>query len=256
MYGDILEYYFRLQFSAFWSMHDKTLSWENANFKMYPPPPPPKKWITSRKKLTPQPPPEKSRTSWQETQVTGNILIPWETLSFWKNISLPPHPPPSKTENLNLQENEKTSLLVKVSTTLKLPQLLWKSLKPPTWKVLNISKSPNSIGKIFNSFEVTRPIKPSPYEKISIPENLTPFRKLRIQSCYIHVKIEINLPENISPPPRNLPNPLNKLNTTEIIPTPPEKISNTSESISTPPKIFKPLPEKSQPHRKTPPLQK
>ena len=57
------------------------------------------------------------------------------------------------------------------------------------------------------------------------------------------MKIEINLPENISPP-RNLPNPLNKLNTTEIIPTPPEKISNTSESISTPPKIFKPLPEK------------
>ena len=37
------------------------------------------------------------------------------------------------------------------------------------------------------------------------------------------MKIEINLPENISPPPRNLSNPLNKLNTTEIIPTPPEK---------------------------------
>ena len=63
------------------------------------------------------------------------------------------------------------------------------------------------------------------------------------------MKIEINLPENISPPPpRNLSNPLNKLNTTEIIPTTPEKISNTSESISTPPKKFKPLPEKSQPH--------
>ena len=63
------------------------------------------------------------------------------------------------------------------------------------------------------------------------------------------MKIEINHPENISPPPRNLSNPLNKLNTTEIIPTPPEKkIPNTSESISTPPKKFKPLPEKSQPH--------
>ena len=36
----------------------------------------------------------------------------------------PPPPPPSKKENLNLQENEKTSLLVKVSTTLKLPQPL------------------------------------------------------------------------------------------------------------------------------------
>ena len=26
MYGDFLEYYFKLQFSAFWSMHEKTSS--------------------------------------------------------------------------------------------------------------------------------------------------------------------------------------------------------------------------------------
>ena len=39
MYGGFLEYYFRLQFSAFWSMHDKTSSRYNANFKMNPPPP-------------------------------------------------------------------------------------------------------------------------------------------------------------------------------------------------------------------------
>ena len=38
LYGGFLEYYIRLQFSAFWSMHDKTLSSENANFKMYPSP--------------------------------------------------------------------------------------------------------------------------------------------------------------------------------------------------------------------------
>ena len=38
MYGGVFEYYFRLQFSAFWSMHDKTLSCENANFKMDPSP--------------------------------------------------------------------------------------------------------------------------------------------------------------------------------------------------------------------------
>ena len=43
MYGDFLKYYFRLQFSAFWSMHDKTSSRENANYKMYPHPPPQKK---------------------------------------------------------------------------------------------------------------------------------------------------------------------------------------------------------------------
>ena len=33
-------------------------------------------------------------------------------------------PPPRHQKNLNLQENEKTSLLVKVSSTLKLPQAL------------------------------------------------------------------------------------------------------------------------------------
>ena len=37
-YGGFMEKYFKLQFSAFWSMHDKTSSWENANFKIYPSP--------------------------------------------------------------------------------------------------------------------------------------------------------------------------------------------------------------------------
>ena len=64
------------------------------------------------------------------------------------------------------------------------------------------------------------------------------------------MKIEINHPENISPPPRNLSNPLNKSNTTKIITTLPEKIPNTSVNISTPPKNLNPslknlnLPEK------------
>ena len=57
-----LEYYFRLHFSAFWSMHDKTSSSENANFKMYPPPSQ-KTELPPEKKLTPRPPPEKPRTS-------------------------------------------------------------------------------------------------------------------------------------------------------------------------------------------------
>ena len=81
----------------------------------------------------------------------------------------PPPPRHQKKENLNLQENEKTSLLVKVSTTLKM-------------KILNFSKK--NIGKVFNSFEVTRPIKPSPHEKIPIPENLTPFRKLQFSHAH------------------------------------------------------------------------
>ena len=53
----------------------------------------------------------------------------WEYLNRMTNLKLLAkyQPPPShhqKKENLNLQENEKTSLLVKVSTTLKLPQPL------------------------------------------------------------------------------------------------------------------------------------
>ena len=53
MYGGFLEYYFWLQFSAFWNMHDKTSSWENANFKMYPSP---KKLNYLQKKSYPPPP--------------------------------------------------------------------------------------------------------------------------------------------------------------------------------------------------------
>ena len=52
MYGDLVEYYFRLRFSAFWSMHDETSSGENANFKMYPPPPK-KKELPPEKKVNP-----------------------------------------------------------------------------------------------------------------------------------------------------------------------------------------------------------
>ena len=106
--------------------------------------------------------------------------------------------------------------------------------------MLNFSKNPNPIGKIFNSFEVTRSIKPSPHEKILIPENLTPFRNFNLP---MHMKIEINHPENIStppPPPQKSFKSPEQLNTTEIIPNPPENIPNTSESISTPPKNLNP----------------
>ena len=54
LYGGFLEYYFRLQFSAFWSMHDKTSSSENANFKMYSSPK--KTELPPEKKLPPPSP--------------------------------------------------------------------------------------------------------------------------------------------------------------------------------------------------------
>ena len=92
-----------------------------------------------------------------------------------------PDPPTIKKENLNLLENitpRKSFNHPKIaSTIMKKPQT-------PHLKNSKFLKNPNSIGKMFNSFEVTRPIRPSPHENISIPENLTPFRKL--QSCYAH----------------------------------------------------------------------
>ena len=157
---------------------------KNANFKMYPPPP--KKTELPSEKINPP----------VTTRKISNILTRnsshWEYLNPMRNLKLlekyqPPPPPPSKKkQNLNLQENEKTSLLVKVSTTLKLPQpcIMKKPQTPHLKNSQFLKKKPNSIGKIFNSFEVTRPIKPSPHEKISISENLTPFRKL--QSSYAH----------------------------------------------------------------------
>ena len=105
-----------------------------------------------------------------------------------------PNPPPrhQKKENLNLQKNitpRKSFNHPKIASTfMKKPQT-------PHLKILNFSKNPNSIGKVFNSFEVARPIKPSP---ISIPENLTPFRKL--QSSHAHENRKL-ITLKISPPP-------------------------------------------------------
>ena len=66
-YGVFLEYFFKLQLSSFWRVymvkfcHQKTLI-----LRCIPPP---------NKKIN-LPPPEKSRTPWQETQVTGNNFNP------------------------------------------------------------------------------------------------------------------------------------------------------------------------------------
>ena len=47
----------------------------------------------------------------------------------------------------------------------------------------------------------------------------------------MHMKIEINHPENISPAPRNLSNPLNKLNTTVMIPKKSQTLSKASPHL-------------------------
>ena len=97
-----------------------------------------------------------------------------------------PPPPPSAIKKRKSQSTRKRKNITprKSFNHPKIASTIMKKAQTPHLKILNFSKNPNSIGKVFNSFEVTRPIKPSPHEKISIPENLTPFRKL--QSSHAH----------------------------------------------------------------------
>ena len=78
---------------------------------------PPKTELHPEKKVTPPPPRPPRNSSHLE------YLNPMRNVKLLEKYQPSPSPP-SKKENLNLQENEKTSLLVKVSTTLKLPQPL------------------------------------------------------------------------------------------------------------------------------------
>ena len=52
----------------------------------------------------------------------------------------PPPPRHQNKINLNLQENEKTSLLVKVSTTLKIASTIMKKASNPPLEKLSISQ--------------------------------------------------------------------------------------------------------------------
>ena len=71
-----------------------------------------------------------------------------------------------------------------------------------------------------------------------VPKNSTQLLNInttKFQVVRDRASLEINHTENISPPPRNLSNPLNKLNTTEMIPSPPPpKKSQTLPKVSPP----------------------
>ena len=97
-----------------------------------------------------------------------------------------PNTPPAIKKKRKSQSTKKRKNITprKSFNHPKIASTFMKKPQTPYLKILNFSKNPKSIGKVFNSFEVIRPIKPSPHEKISIPENLTPFRKL--QSSHAH----------------------------------------------------------------------
>ena len=63
MYGGFLEYYIKLQFSAFWSMYDSMIKLRHERMLISRCIlPPPKNELPPEKKLTPALPTEKSRT--------------------------------------------------------------------------------------------------------------------------------------------------------------------------------------------------
>ena len=136
-YGVFLEYYFKLRFRASWSVHGKALSWENANFKMYP----------SKINWTSHPlenfeHPDKKLNS------LGIILIPWENLNPTEKYQ----PSPSKKKS---QSTSKTSFIVKVSTIQKSLNHHEKA-STPTLEIFLISPEIfNPLWKLFNSLEVT-----------------------------------------------------------------------------------------------------
>ena len=96
----------------------------------------------------------------------------------------PPPPSPSKKRKSQSTRKRKNITTRKSFNHPKIASTIMKKPQTPHLKILNFSKNPNSIRKIFKSFEVTRSIKQSPHEKILIPEKLTPFRKL--QSSHAH----------------------------------------------------------------------
>ena len=85
---------------------------------------PPKTELPPEKKLPPPPGHHLKSLEHPDKKLKSlGISYPMRNLKLLEKYQPSPSPP-SKKENLNLQENEKTSLLVKVSTTLKLPQPL------------------------------------------------------------------------------------------------------------------------------------
>ena len=109
--------------------------------------PPKKTELSPGKKLTP-PPPEKSRTPWQETQNTGNILIPWETLSFRENISLPP--PRHQKKKISIYTRKRKNIAPRKSFIHpKIASTIMKKPQTPHLKNSQFLKNPNSLGKNF-----------------------------------------------------------------------------------------------------------
>ena len=148
-------------------------------------------------------PPEKSyplppATTWKISNTLARNSSHWEYPNPMRNLKLLEkyQPPPAIKKKKSQSTRKRKNITPRKSFSHpKIASTIMKKPQTPHLKILNFSK--NSIGKVFNSFEVTRPIKPSPHENISIPGILTPLESFNLP---MHMKIEINHPENISPP--------------------------------------------------------
>ena len=111
----------------------------------------------------------------------------------------PPSIPLSKKRKSQSSRKRKSITPRKSFNHPKIASTIMKKPQSPHLKIPNFSKNLNCIGKVFNSFEVTRPIKPSPMRKSQFLKIEPPLESFNLP---MHMKIEINHPEYISPPPQ------------------------------------------------------
>ena len=99
-----------------------------------------------------------------------------------------PSPPPRHQKKRKSQSTRKRKNITPRKSFFNNPKITSTIMKKPHTPHLKnsqfLKKKPNSIRKVFNSFEVTRLIKPSPHEKISISENLTPLESFNLLNAH------------------------------------------------------------------------
>ena len=130
-----------------------------------------------------------------------------------------PPPPPRHQRKRKFQSTRKRKNITprKSFNHPKIASTIMKKTQTPHLKILNFSKNPNSIGKFFNSFEVTRSINPSRKNLNPSQKNRNPSRK-NVNPSRKNVK-----PASRIIPTRKIPNPTRK----NINPAP-QKIANSS----------------------------
>ena len=142
------------------------------------------------------------------------------SLKFLEKYQRPPHRHQRKRKSQSTRKRKNITPR-KSFNHPKIASTIMKKTQTPHLKILNFSKNPNSIGKFFNFFEVTRPINPSrknvnPSQKNVNPsrKNVNPSRKNVNPACRIipYPKNSQTHPKKYQPgpPPPEIANPSRK----------------------------------------------